>query len=244
MGAETRAVAPVAQSGLAIRGREDLEWVVERIAKSGLAPRDMNSPDKIAVAVMHGMEVGLSPMQAIQSIAVINGRPSIWGDAALGLVYASGALEHHEEGSVKQGEVDDWHGYCTVKRRGQPAHTATFSVGDAKRAGLWKKSGPWTQYSQRMLVLRARSWAIRDRFPDALKGLAVAEEARDIPATEYTVSAHAQPRGAIHFGFGARQESPQPSPAEATVDRDDGDADGEAGLDVGDAWEGDSDAQQ
>jgi hypothetical protein len=59
-----------------------------------------------------------------------------------------------------------------------------FSVADAKRAGLWGKSGPWTQYPRRMLQLRARGFALRDAFPDVLKGLVTAEEAQDYPANE------------------------------------------------------------
>ena len=54
---------------------------------------------------------------------------------------------------------------------------------DAKRAGLLGKKGPWTEYPQRMLQMRARSWALRDGFADVLKGLSVREEAQDIPET-------------------------------------------------------------
>ena len=45
------------------------------------------------IAIMHGLEVGLSPLSALQRIAVINGRPTIWGDGALALVKASGLCE-------------------------------------------------------------------------------------------------------------------------------------------------------
>ena len=55
----------------------------------------------------------------------------------------------------------------------------TFSYEDAKRAGLWGKQGPWTQYPQRMAQMRARSWAVRDAFPDLLRGISVYEEQQD-----------------------------------------------------------------
>jgi hypothetical protein len=58
---------------------------------------------------------------------------------------------------------------------------ATFSVDDAKRAKLWGKQGPWSQYPKRMLAMRARGFAIRDAFPDAMKGMITAEEAQDYP---------------------------------------------------------------
>jgi hypothetical protein len=74
-------------------------------------------------------------------------------------------------------------GKCVIKLRGQPDVVRTFSMDDAKRAGLSGKQGPWTQYPNRMLQLRARGFAVRDAFPDALKGLITAEEAQDIPKT-------------------------------------------------------------
>jgi hypothetical protein len=66
-------------------------------------------------------------------------------------------------------------------RRGQPPERRTFSVADAKRAKLWFKAGPWTTYPDRMLQMRARGFAIRDTFPDALRGVIIAEEAQDHP---------------------------------------------------------------
>ncbi len=52
---------------------------------------------------------------------------------------------------------------------------------DAKRAGLWGKGGPWTAYPKRMLQMRARGFALRDAFPDVLKGMISVEEAQDYP---------------------------------------------------------------
>ena len=47
------------------------------------------------------------------------------------------------------------------------------------KAGLWAKSGPWTQYPKRMMQMRARGFALRDKFADALGGLITVEEAQD-----------------------------------------------------------------
>jgi hypothetical protein len=70
---------------------------------------------------------------------------------------------------------------CIARRKGRQPVTIKFSVNDAKRAGLWNKQGPWTQYPKRMLQMRARGFALRDAFPDVLKGLISAEEAADYP---------------------------------------------------------------
>jgi hypothetical protein len=84
-----------------------------------------------------------------------------------------------------EGDGEAMAAWCEAKRRGYEKPTvARFSVADAKKAGLWGKVGPWTQYPKRMLQLRARGFALRDAFPDVLKGLVTAEEAQDYPATE------------------------------------------------------------
>ncbi len=153
------------------------------LAKSELIPRDyQNKPHNIFVAVQYGMELGLQPLQALQSIAVINGRPSMWGDAVLAVVMSHPAYEWHRE--EIEGEGEQRAGVFTIKRRNQDEHVARFSVADARKAGLWGKSGPWTQHADRMLKLRARGFALRDKFPDALKGIISREEAEDYPTTE------------------------------------------------------------
>lgn len=153
------------------------------LSKSELIPKDyQNKPHNIFVAVQYGMELGLPPMQALQAIAIINGRPSMWGDAVLAVVMSHPAYEWHTE--VVEGEGDTRAGVFTIKRRGQDAHVARFSVTDARKAGLWGKGGPWTQHADRMLKLRARGFALRDKFPDALKGIISREEAEDYPVID------------------------------------------------------------
>jgi len=94
----------------------------------------------------------------------------------LALVKAHPAFEWIKE------ECDGNVATCTIKRRGEPEVVQSFSLEEAKRAGLTGKQGPWTQYPKRMLQMRARGFALRDAFPDALRGVVSAEEARDTPA--------------------------------------------------------------
>ena len=153
------------------------------LAKSNIVPDGFkNKPADILVAIQWGMELGLQPMQALQNIAVINGKPSVWGDALLAIVRANPrCLGVHEE--IK-GDVAT----CTIKRQHADGSvepvTATFSMKQAAKAGLSGKKGPWTSYPERMLQMRARGFAIRDAFPDLLKGIITAEEAQDIPTVE------------------------------------------------------------
>ena len=153
------------------------------ISSSGMVPAAYKGkPQDILVAIQWGYEVGLQPMQALQNIAVINGKPSIYGDAAIALVKADPRCRGVKE--TIEGEGEKMVARCVVRRAyGDEIEEteATFSVDDAKRAKLWGKQGPWSQYPKRMLAMRARGFAIRDAFPDAMKGMITAEEAQDYP---------------------------------------------------------------
>jgi hypothetical protein len=170
-----------ASTGLALQSFDDAFRFSKMVAASEFAPKDFKGkPESCMLAIQHGSEVGLSPMQSLQSIAVINGRPTIWGDAALALVQSSPVCEYVKE--YTEGQGDNLTAVCEAKRRGYPAPTVSrFSMADAKRAGLAGKSGPWSQYPERMLALRARGFALRNAFADALRGLITAEEAQDYP---------------------------------------------------------------
>jgi hypothetical protein len=145
------------------------------ICMAGMAPKGMDTPEKCMIAIMRGMEVGLTPMMALDKIAVVNGRPTIWGDGAIGLVRGSGLCEWVRE--RVEGDGDARTAVCEAKRRGEPEPVVRrFSVSDAKRAGLWGKQGPWQQFPDRMLQMRARAFTLRDGFADVLGGLYLREE--------------------------------------------------------------------
>lgn len=148
----------------------------EIIAKSGICPKDYkDKPTDVLVAVQFGMEVGLTPMQALQNVAVINGRPTLWGDAMLALCVSKSDYEWHDEGFDEKSQK----GWCYVKVKSRQELYREFSVEDAKIAGLYNKVGPWKTYPKRMCMLRARGFALRDAFPHHLKGLKIAEEVKD-----------------------------------------------------------------
>lgn len=150
------------------------------ISDSDLAPKDFKGkPGNTLIAIQMGLEVGLAPMQAIQNIAVINGRPCVWGDAMLAIVQNSGKLEYIKEWT--EGTV----AYCETKRKGYPnPHTTTFSDDDAKKAGLLGKQGPWQTAPARMRQMRARAFNLRDQFADILRGLNSSEEVQDYQVIE------------------------------------------------------------
>jgi hypothetical protein len=175
-----------------------------RLAKALAAAGDMvpaafrGNPEATLAAILRGMEVGLAPMQALSSIAVINGRAVIWGDALPALVQRAG---HHVDVEY-EGSGDTLVAVATLTRGDTGRQIVRrFGVADAKRAGLLGKPGPWQQYPQRMLAHRARSLAIRDGAADALMGMQIAEEvqnygpdrARDVTPQQRPVP----PRGGV-----------------------------------------------
>ena len=172
--------------GLALQSVADAMKFGEMVANSEFAPKDFRGKaGSCMLAIQCGAEIGLAPLQSLQSIAVVNGRPSVYGDAALAVVKASPVCEYVTE--AIDGDGEQMVATCTAKRRGYPAATVVrFTVADAKKASLWGKAGPWTQYPKRMLQMRARGFALRDAFPDVLKGLVTAEEAQDYPTPEPT----------------------------------------------------------
>lgn len=175
------AAIPAAQPfSLAPRNFDEAWRLAEILADSDLVPKDFRGkPGNCLVAIQWGAEVNLGALQSVQNIAVINGRPSMWGDALIALVRSSPLCE-----SII--ETDDGHtATCRVKRRGEPEQVRTFSAEDAKHAGLQGKQGPWQQYPKRMRQMRARAFALRDVFADVLKGIPMAEELQDTPAERH-----------------------------------------------------------
>jgi hypothetical protein len=153
-----------------------------KVAGSQLVPKNFqNKPQDIAVAMMMASENGVSPIQALSFIAVINGKPGWHSDAVPGIAKAKGLIKGYQEKFEGVFPDDDFKAVCVVTASDGSTYTNEFSVAEAKKASLWNKAGPWSQYPRRMLQWRARSWAIRDAAPDAFFG-PTAEELRDANA--------------------------------------------------------------
>ena len=200
------------QFDLSPRSLNEAMQMAELLANSSIVPKDfIGKPGNILVAVQWGAEIGLKPMQAMQSIAVINGKPALWGDAVLGLVLTSPHCKDVIE--TYEGTGDDLAAVCIAQRHGRKDVTGRFSVKDAKAAGLLGKQGPWTQYRDRMLKMRARSFALRDQFADVLKGMDVIEAVQDIP------TADDRPKTPAEIGAAARPAVVESEDRDALIKR-------------------------
>lgn len=166
-----KAGGPIA--GIIPTSIEEVFRLSNAIKLSGLAPASLNTAEKITVAILTGLEVGLPPMFALSKIAVINGRPALWGDALPALLWSRGfKLREWIAGSAGSTRC----AFCEITRPDGTKIERAFSEADAVTAGLWNKGGPWKQYPERMLTMRARGFAARDGAADVLGGLYVAEE--------------------------------------------------------------------
>jgi len=164
--------------------------LAEMIFKAGMAPKGMNTPAQVMISIMRGMEVGLAPFQSLEKIPVVNGRALIMGEAALAIVRASGKATYVKE--WLEGEGDKRVAHCEAQRGPELIHRQ-FSAMDAKKAGLWGKGGPWSQYPDRMLTMRARAFALRDGFADLLGGLYLAEEFDGTSAPQFEPEEPSEP---------------------------------------------------
>ena len=224
---QSKQLVPIGNRGIVPSNMDDLFRFAKAVSVSGLAPKGIESAEAIFVALEMGLEVGLPMMAALQNIAVINGRPTIWGDAQLAVVRGTGELtlfeEWYEEGGKRLARnpatfTDATTAVCRVQRAGYEAAETAFSVADAKRANLWGKAGPWSQYPARMLRFRARSFGLRDQFGDALRGLRTAEEVMDDPVE---IARNVTPKTPL-FTQPQVEDAPatQPDPEPATAESD------------------------
>jgi hypothetical protein len=164
--------------GVVPHGFEEMWRFSQMVAKSGLCPQGLKTPEAVMVALQQGMELGLMPMQALRGIAVVNGRPTMWGEVMLGLVRSRG---HTFREWYEDDQAEGLTAYCELSRHDTGEKIiGRFSHEEATHAGLTKKPGPWQQYPRRMLMWRARGYACRDGASDVLSGFMTPDEAEDL----------------------------------------------------------------
>ena len=163
---------------ISFNGFDEIVSFAKVVTKTELVPKTYRGkPEDAAVAIMYGMELGLPPMASLQNIAVVNGTPTIWGDAQLSLVQSSGSYEWHKTSYAGTIEDETLTATFEVKRKDMAESVVKeFSISDAKKARLWAKQGTWSSHPKQMLGYKARAFALREAFADILKGIHSKEE--------------------------------------------------------------------
>jgi hypothetical protein len=156
---------------------EQVQRAAEMLAVSAMVPKAyQGKPGDIIIAAAMGDRLGLDLFSSLAGIACINGRPCIWGDAMLAVCQRHRDWSDFAETFEGDPSDDKYTALCSVTRRGREPYVMSFAIWEAKHAGLWGKEGPWTNTPKRMLQMRARAFALRGAFADALAGFHAREE--------------------------------------------------------------------
>ncbi len=193
--------------GIVPQSFEDVQRLATMAVASGLWKGDRKDTDqqkhaKACMAIMQGLECGVPPMQAVQSIAVINGKCVMYGDLLTALLWANG----FDIDQTITGQGDHRTATCTITRPNGKKITRTFSRADAKKArlfddrptvkkqwdGKWEEKpndSPWFKFEDRMLGWRALGYCQKDGASDVTKGLMIREDVEaELPMRDITPS--------------------------------------------------------
>lgn len=171
---------PMAKSGFSlVAGNfEEAMKIANMLAGSKLVPQQYQGhPEDVLIACSWGESLGLKPLSDLNAIAVVNGRPQLFGDALKALIMKHGTIEENWDN-----EQGVW--TMTAHRKGFPDVTWSYGYNDAIAAGHVsynpqsntfglgaRKSDAWVKYTKRMCQLKCRNFVIRDAFPDVIQGI-------------------------------------------------------------------------
>lgn len=167
-------IALVASQGPQLKTMADVWTIAQMYHNAGMVPTGVKNAAQLMIILTAGAELGFGPTWALRNVASFNGQAMVHSDGPISLVMRSGQLEWQKSGY--EGKGDSLTAWFEVKRKGviEPVKR-TFSADDAKTAGLWGKN-IWKSYPTRMLMMRARAYALRDLFADVLGGIGILEE--------------------------------------------------------------------
>lgn len=168
------------------RDNAELMRVIKMMMNGCAFPKTLDTDAKVIAAWQVAAALKIPPAVAIQNMAIIQGSVCIWGQLPKALAEATGELEDFRLILINENQVAislenknldsvPWGAVCQIKRKGRSTNEYVFTMNDAIKANLDKKSGPWRDYTKIMLQRRAVSHAIKFEFPDALMGVPVAE---------------------------------------------------------------------
>ncbi len=141
----------------------------ETLVKSGFLPAAVNTAEKALAIMQKGKELGIPPMEALSSINVIQGKPSVSPQLMLALARRTGELLDMKMETSEKGAT------VTVTRKSQSPYTTTFGVKEATDLGLMAKDN-YKKQAGTMFGWRALAANLRITFPDAISGLYLVEE--------------------------------------------------------------------
>lgn len=166
--------------------------VAEVLSKSGILPKGVDTPQKAIAIIMRGREIGLTSMQALTTIYVVEGRTQMSADLMVGLILTSGKCEYFDPVVISSEVVT----YVTKRRGSSREVEMSWTIADAERAGLLTKD-VWKKYPMSMLTARCKSALGHAVYPELVAGIYTPEEG------EHTV---------IDVGAAQSEDPPAPPP--------------------------------
>lgn len=159
--------------------------VAQMMLSSRALPTHFENVQQVIMAMQFLKSHKINPMIGLRQTMIVNGSISVWGNLPLAIVQNSGQLESIKEFIIdkdykeicfdnKNLNAELYAGVCIIKRLGKSEVTKTFTVDEAKKAGLWGVK-VWAKYPQRMIQMRTRSLALKDEFSDIIEGLSIRE---------------------------------------------------------------------
>ena len=181
MSDETKALARVGSSAMQPTNMDELWNLARDAAAIGLCGH--KDTESAYICMLAGIECGLSAIQSLRGFNVIKGNPSPSADMMVALARRSESCEHMRVVTLTETEC-----VYEAKRKGQPAQRVSFTIADAKQAGLLSNTN-WAKYPKDMLRARAGARAARMEFPEVVFGLYIPEELESIDAGEAEIVA-------------------------------------------------------
>ncbi|MDJ0828040.1 MAG: hypothetical protein QNJ16_21365 [Rhodobacter sp.] len=169
----TKALA-AKRSGLQLDSFESMQRFASACYAAGTLGTRNSREKAIAVAVVqmqYGAELGMGPMESLSSISVIGGRPVLNSAAIAARIKASGKYDFTvDEFNSEKCEL------TVINNDGQVLGSSTFSLDDAKTAGLLGGNQNWKKYPRNMLFARCVTNAARLYCADVFIGAVYSEE--------------------------------------------------------------------
>lgn len=145
------------------------------LSRSKLMPASLRNPADILIVVMTGRELGLTTMQSVRGMHVIDGKVGMSAELILALVKKRAECEYLRV-------VESTDSVCTLetKRKGDPEPTRmSYTIEQARRAGVTGKDN-WRKHTEAMLRARCASAICRVVYPDLLLGVYSDDEMDEI----------------------------------------------------------------
>ena len=148
---------------------DDVRSMGEIFVKSGFF-KDARDASQAIVKILLGRELGLSPVIAMTSIHIVEGKPELSANLLASLVKQSARYDYRVRETSNTA--------CTIDfiQDGEVVGESTFLIDDAKRARIYREGGAWTRYPKAMLFARAMSQGVRAHCPDVGTGCPVYTE--------------------------------------------------------------------